>query len=120
MRTPSVLITTLMLLSHGEIALAKMKYAACEVSEKDGVDEGLSGVMLFYQRKKRKMKTLGLFSKDLSKFEPNTECFTEVRGFDVTENASEDTCMDPGASWPFGARKKGKDDRALSDDLEFW
>ena len=113
-------MNTLMLISHGELVLAKMRYATCEVSEKDGVDEGLSGTMLFWQHDRRKMKTLGLFRKDRSKIEPNTKCQTEVRGFDVTENDAsedEDTCLNPGAPWPFDPDYDG--DVALKD-LEFW
>ena len=70
-----------------------------EMKDSDGL--GLEGMMLFSQRRGKKMRALGVVSMDESFWSANNDDEDkECRYLGISENAPVDTCDAMGSNWP--------------------
>ena len=91
---------TTLLLSY-QFAMAqeqepRVKFAVCQIQEKDGEEVGLRGTMLFSQRGSGgKIRAKGVVSMDPEMWMPNNKMETkEIRYLGISENVNpdKDTC----------------------------
>ena len=76
-------------------------YACCEIEEKGGVVDGISGSIFFLQScRHRGMKAYGSLSKTAATATEDGE--EECRYLGITEGVSVDSCDNEGDLWPFG------------------
>ena len=83
-----------------QVALAgrpARKYACCEL----GGDDSLTGTLFFWQHERGPMHVKGHLLMDAADVVVEEGTETEARYMGISANASDGTCLDLGALWPF-------------------